>query len=95
VDKYPGTTAADQAKALLADVFGDTGDGQGSMTDAEIEARADLATSPGLAEKVTKMLNTVPSPPPEQGTPKQLPALAGGDDSGKFLLPVGDVNARD
>jgi outer membrane protein assembly factor BamD (BamD/ComL family) len=94
VDEYPNTATADQARTVLADVFGGTGEGGKPLSDKEIEARADLSASPGLAEKVTKMLNTVP-PPPEQGTPKQLPALVGGDDSGKFLLPVDDVNARD
>jgi outer membrane protein assembly factor BamD (BamD/ComL family) len=94
VGKYPETAAAEQAKLILSETFGDNGDGQSPLTDEEVEARADLATSPILADKVTQMLNTVPPAPKALGTPKELPPLAGGDDAGKFLLPVADVNAR-
>ena len=93
--RYPDTAAADQAKLSLAQVFADDGTGTGGLTAAEAEARADLASSPGLAAKVVDMLNTIPDPPKEQGKAKEFAPLAGGDDTGKFLLPVGDVNTLD
>ncbi len=92
--RYPDTAAASQAKLLLAQVFEDDGSGTG-LSPAEAEARADLASSPGMAAKVVEMLNTIPDPPQQQGTAKEFPPLAGGDDTSKFLLPVGDVNALD
>ncbi|MBT3289343.1 MAG: tetratricopeptide repeat protein [Victivallales bacterium] len=94
IRQYPDTAAADQARALVSELFDD--DATGTPVSAEeAEARADLAASPRLADKVVKMLNTVPKPPKAQGTAKQYPPLTGGDDSGKFLLPVGDVNVLD
>lgn len=88
---YPETAAADQARALLEELFADDGSGSG-LSPAEAEARADLGGSPRVAARVVELLNTIPDPPPAMGTPKQFPPLTEAGDPDKFLLPPGDLN---